>query len=42
MTEVIPQDVIKDYNKDQLSNTDARTEAVKNSMSEIHERMTKD
>ena len=42
MTEVFPQDVIEDCNKDQLSNTDARIEAVEKSISELHERVTKD
>ena len=42
MTEVTPQDVIEDCNKDQLSNMDARTEAVEKSISQLHERVTKD
>ena len=36
------QDAIEDYNKDQLSNTDARTEAVEKSISVLHERVTKE
>ena len=38
----VPQDAIEDYNKDQLSNTDARIEAVEKSISELHERVTKE
>ena len=37
-----PQDAIEDCNKDQLSNTIARIEAVEKSISELHERVTKD
>ena len=35
----VPQDAIEDCNKDQLSNTDARIEAVEKSISELHESM---
>ena len=38
----IPQDAIEDCDKDQLSNTTARIEAVEKSISELHERVTKD
>ena len=38
----VPQDAIEDCNKDQLSNTTARIEAVEKSISELHERVTKD
>ena len=38
----VPQDVIEDYNKDQLSNTDARMEAVEESISELQERVTRE
>ena len=38
----IPQDTIEDYNKDQLSNTDARIEAKEKSISELLKRMTKE
>ena len=35
----VPQDAIEDCNKDQLSNTTARIEAVEKSISELHESM---
>ena len=38
----VHQDTIEDCNKDQLSNTDARIEAVEKSISELHERVTKE
>ena len=38
----VPQDTIEHHNKDQLSNTDARIEAVEKSISELHERVTKE
>ena len=38
----IPEDAIEDCNQDQLSNTTARIEAVEKSISELHERVTKD
>ena len=38
----VPQDAIEDCNKDQLSNTTARIEAVEKSISELHECVTKD
>ena len=38
----VPQDAIEDCNKDQLSNTDARIDAVEKSISELLERVTKD
>ena len=38
----VPRDTIENYNKDQLSNTDARIEAVEKSISELHKRLTKE
>ena len=38
----VPQDTIEEHNKDQLSNTDARIEAVEKSISELLKRMTKE
>ena len=38
----VSQDAIEDCNKDQLSNTTARIEAVEKSISELDERVTKD
>ena len=36
------QDAIEDYSKDQLSNTDARTEAVEKIISELDESVAKE